>query len=327
MLPLPPFSLLQLPLLAGFLLPLPFLFLLLLLLWVLSLPWRTTRRVCWDCLLNISLWLIGFWHRGGSDFAALVRPSFPHLLPDLSRDFTSDSSLFLTTLRSAPATPSPPTSSATFSSASHPSLSAHLSSSRLAGGLTPPPSSSLSPAFPPPAPPSSAVPAPPGFPPLSASASLGSGSSHMVPGLGVGVPRFCRLLTGLDVLMSCACTPGLLTSNFLPFSSSASLCLSSSSVQKCAELLSPQCHFSLFPPTTAPPSSSSRAHSIRAISTSVAFSRNVPLASILAAVTWSSSTVFTSFYLRDVQFSSSSGFSLGPVVAGMLLFNILIGLV
>ena len=28
-----------------------------------------------------------------------------------------------------------------------------------------------------------------------------------------------------------------------------------------------------------------------------------------------SSTVFTSFYLRDIQFSSSWGFSLGPVVA------------
>ena len=70
-----------------------------------------------------------------------------------------------------------------------------------------------------------------------------------------------------------------------------------------------------FPPAPAPPSSSSRAHSIRAVSTSVAFSRNVPLASILAAATWSSSTVFNSFYLRDVQFSSSSGFSMGPVVA------------
>ena len=70
-----------------------------------------------------------------------------------------------------------------------------------------------------------------------------------------------------------------------------------------------------FPPATAHPSSSSRAHSIRGVSTSLAFSRNVPLASILAAATWNSSTVFTSFYLRDVQFSSSSGFSLGPVVA------------
>ena len=117
-----------------------------------------------------------------------MRSSFPHLLPDLSRDFSSGSSLFLTTLRSAPASSSPPTSSSSLSSASHPPLSSHLSSSRLLGGLAPPPSYSLSPAFPPPAPPSSAFPPPPGFPPLSASTSLGSGSSPMVPGLGVGAP-------------------------------------------------------------------------------------------------------------------------------------------
>ena len=70
-----------------------------------------------------------------------------------------------------------------------------------------------------------------------------------------------------------------------------------------------------FPSSSPPPPSSSRAHSIQAVSTSAAFSRNVPLASILAAATWSSSTVLTSFYLHDIQFSSSSGFSLGPVVA------------
>ena len=34
-----------------------------------------------------------FMSSGGSDFAALVRSSFPHVLPDLSRDFTSGSSL------------------------------------------------------------------------------------------------------------------------------------------------------------------------------------------------------------------------------------------
>ena len=50
-----------------------------------------------------------------------------------------------------------------------------------------------------------------------------------------------------------------------------------------------------FPPSSHLPSSSSRPHSIRAISTSAAFSRNVPLSSILAAVTWGSSTFFTSF--------------------------------
>ena len=67
------------------------------------------------------------------------------------------------------------------------------------------------------------------------------------------------------------------------------------------------------------PSSSStsafRAHSVRGVAASWAFYRNAPLSSILAAATWSSSSVFTSFYLKDVQFSSSLGFGLGPVVA------------
>ena len=73
--------------------------------------------------------------------------------------------------------------------------------------------------------------------------------------------------------------------------------------------------------SSAPSSSSSssssafRAHSIRGVAASWAFSLNAPLSSILAAVTWSSSSVFTSFYLKDVQFSSSHGFGLSPVVA------------
>ena len=70
-----------------------------------------------------------------------------------------------------------------------------------------------------------------------------------------------------------------------------------------------------FPSPSTTPSAASRAHSVRGMATSTASSRNVPLSSILAAATWSTSTVFTSFYLRDVQFFSSSGFSLGPVVA------------
>ena len=65
---------------------------------------------------------------------------------------------------------------------------------------------------------------------------------------------------------------------------------------------------------SAPSSSAFRAHSVRGVAASWAFSCNASLSSILEAATWSSS-VFTSFYLKDVQFSSSSGFSLGPVVA------------
>ena len=60
------------------------------------------------------------------------------------------------------------------------------------------------------------------------------------------------------------------------------------------------------PPTS---SSSVRAHTVRFVSTSAAFSRNVALPDILAAATW------RSFYLRDVQFTLNTEFALGPVVA------------
>ena len=73
----------------------------------------------------------------------------------------------------------------------------------------------------------------------------------------------------------------------------------------------------------SPPSSSSSvwAHSICSVSNSAAFSHNVALPDILAAATWSSSTDFTSFYLRDVQFTSVNGFGLGPVVAAGAVIN------
>ena len=58
-----------------------------------------------------------------------------------------------------------------------------------------------------------------------------------------------------------------------------------------------------------------RAHGVRAVAASTAFARNTSLSAVLEAASWASSSVFTSFYLRDVQFSSPSGFSLGPVVA------------
>ena len=63
-------------------------------------------------------------------------------------------------------------------------------------------------------------------------------------------------------------------------------------------------------------STSFRAHSIRGMATSAAFSRNASLSSLLEVATWYCSSVFTSFYLRYVQFSSSDEFSLGPVIAG-----------
>ena len=69
------------------------------------------------------------------------------------------------------------------------------------------------------------------------------------------------------------------------------------------------------PSSSASAPASSHAHSVRGVATSWAFACNASLSSILAAALWSSSSVFTSFCLSDVQFSSSPGFSLGPVVA------------
>ena len=74
-------------------------------------------------------------------------------------------------------------------------------------------------------------------------------------------------------------------------------------------------YFFFWPFSSASAPSSLRAHSVRGVATSWAFARNASLSSILAAASWSSSSVFTSFYLSDVQFSSSLGFSLDPVVA------------
>ena len=63
------------------------------------------------------------------------------------------------------------------------------------------------------------------------------------------------------------------------------------------------------------PRSLIRAHGVCAVVASWAFHCNAPLSSILESATWSSPSVFSSFYLSDVQFSPSSGYGLGPVVA------------
>ena len=57
-----------------------------------------------------------------------------------------------------------------------------------------------------------------------------------------------------------------------------------------------------------------KAHSIRGIATS-AFFKNWPLSSVLEAASWRSNTVFTSFYLKDVQYIFEGVRSLGPFVA------------
>ena len=58
-----------------------------------------------------------------------------------------------------------------------------------------------------------------------------------------------------------------------------------------------------------------RPHEVRALSTSWAFSNNVPLEEILQAAVWKSQSTFSSFYLRSMASQSDNLFSLGPLVA------------
>ena len=58
-----------------------------------------------------------------------------------------------------------------------------------------------------------------------------------------------------------------------------------------------------------------RAHDIHGVSTSVAFHRNWSVSAVLDAATWSSSLVFSSFYLCDLQHEFQGLRSLGPFVA------------
>ena len=58
-----------------------------------------------------------------------------------------------------------------------------------------------------------------------------------------------------------------------------------------------------------------RAHSIHGIATSSAFFCNWSLRSVLEAASWRFNSVFTSFYLRNLQFVFEVVHSLGPFVA------------
>ena len=61
-----------------------------------------------------------------------------------------------------------------------------------------------------------------------------------------------------------------------------------------------------------------RTHEIRSVSTSVAFHRNWSVSAVLESATWSSSSVFSSFYLCDIQHEYDGIRSLGPFVAAGL---------
>ena len=64
-----------------------------------------------------------------------------------------------------------------------------------------------------------------------------------------------------------------------------------------------------------------RAHSIRGVGTSISFWRNCSMTKILEAATWKANTVFTSFYLKDVEFILDNCRSLGPFVSAGQIIN------
>ena len=58
-----------------------------------------------------------------------------------------------------------------------------------------------------------------------------------------------------------------------------------------------------------------RAHDVRGVCTSIAFHCNWSVSAVLDSANWSSSSVFTSFYLRDIQHEYDGLLFLGPFVA------------
>ena len=58
-----------------------------------------------------------------------------------------------------------------------------------------------------------------------------------------------------------------------------------------------------------------RPHEVRALASSLAFSRSLSLPSIMAACHWRGQSTFASFYLRDVALESSEEFQLPPFIA------------
>ena len=63
------------------------------------------------------------------------------------------------------------------------------------------------------------------------------------------------------------------------------------------------------------PVSDLRAHSIRGVATSAAFLKNCPISKVLEAASWRSNSVFSLFYLKDIEMSLDGCKSLGPFVA------------
>jgi len=57
-----------------------------------------------------------------------------------------------------------------------------------------------------------------------------------------------------------------------------------------------------------------KAHDVRALAASLAFTHHVTLKDVMEACSWASHNTFTTFYLRDVTWTADSGHQLGPLV-------------
>ena len=57
------------------------------------------------------------------------------------------------------------------------------------------------------------------------------------------------------------------------------------------------------------------AHEVRALASSVLFSRNQSLEAVMRAASWRCSSTFSSFYLRDVTMIKYDLHTLGPIVS------------
>jgi hypothetical protein len=63
-------------------------------------------------------------------------------------------------------------------------------------------------------------------------------------------------------------------------------------------------------------------HEIRALATSLAFTQNCSLQSVMEAACWRSHSTFSDFYLRDLSLSHDNILALGPIVAGQTIIGL-----
>ena len=64
-----------------------------------------------------------------------------------------------------------------------------------------------------------------------------------------------------------------------------------------------------------------RAHSIRGVGTSLAYKRDWSCQEVMEAAMWRSNTVFTSFYLNELEYELDDVRSLGPFIAANQVIN------